>query len=231
MASTVGDMFKAAVARLAAVGQPASDVEELLSRLLDVGRGDLRRLASSPCPSETAARFDAWLARRIAGEPVQYVTGRAAFRDLDLLVDPRVLIPRPETEQVAERAIAAARSALGRSQGGTDLLVCADLGTGSGGIGLSLLAELPRGSATVWLTDISSDALDVARANGTGLGMAGAGARYAQGSWFDALPSELCGALDLVVSNPPYIAVGDPEVDANVVARARETPDSGDLRG
>ena len=128
------------------------------------------------------AHLDHMLARLVAGEPIQYVLGHWSFRHLDLLVDQRVLIPRPETEQVAERAIEFARSARG-----TNPLVCADLGTGSGAIGLSLLAELPRGSATVWLTDISSDALDVARANGTGLGMAGVGARYAQGSWFEAV--------------------------------------------
>ena len=170
-------------------------------------------IVREPVTERSMAHLDHMLARLVAGEPIQYVLGHWSFRHLDLLVDQRVLIPRPETEQVAERAIAFARSLRG-----TDPLVCADLGTGSGAIGLSLLAELPRGSATVWLTDLSSDALDVARANGAGLGMAGAGARYAQGSWFEALPSELCGALDVVVSNPPYIAEHDPRVDESVRA-------------
>jgi release factor glutamine methyltransferase len=124
-----------------------------------------------------------------------------------------VLIPRPETELVAERAIEVARQVRG-----AEPLLCADLGTGSGAIGLSLLHELPRGSATVWLTDLSLDALDVARANGAGLGMAGTGARYTHGSWFEALPTELRGGLDVVVSNPPYIAEGDARVDDSVRA-------------
>lgn len=164
---------------------------------------------SQPVTERAIAHLDAMLARLFAGEPLQYVLGHWSFRHLDLLVDRRVLIPRPETELVAELAIELARG-LPRP------LCCADLGTGSGAIGLSLLRELPRGSAEVWLTDVSLDALDVARANGTGLGVAGAGARYAHGSWFDALPESLRGRLGLVVSNPPYIAEGDPAVEASV---------------
>lgn len=159
------------------------------------------------------AHLDSMLARLRDGEPLQYVLGHWSFRHLDLLVDRRVLIPRPETELVAEAALDAARSAMelfGRP------LLAADLGTGSGALGLSLLGELPRGSVAVWLTDVSADALDVARANAAGLGMAGAGARFACGSWFAALPDELRGALGLVVSNPPYIAADDPAVDASV---------------
>ncbi|MFZ4718831.1 MAG: peptide chain release factor N(5)-glutamine methyltransferase [Ilumatobacteraceae bacterium] len=159
------------------------------------------------------AHLDAMLARLRAGEPLQYVLGHWSFRRLDLLVDRRVLIPRPETELVAEVALAEARAAIesfGRP------LLAADLGTGSGALGLSLLGELPRGAVEVWLTDVSLDALDVARANAAGLGMAGAGARFGSGSWFAALPDDLRGSLGLVVSNPPYIAEGDPAVDASV---------------
>jgi release factor glutamine methyltransferase len=155
------------------------------------------------------AHLDAMLARLAQGEPLQYVLGHWSFRRLDLMVDRRVLIPRPETEWVAEAAIEVAR-ALPRP------IVAADLGTGSGALGLSLLAELPRGAAEVWLTDVSPDALDVARANAAGLGIAGGGARFAHGSWFAALPHHLRGALGLVVSNPPYIAPDDPAVDESV---------------
>lgn len=95
-------------------------------------------------------------------------------------------------------------------------LRCADLGTGSGAIGLSLAFEMPRGTVEVWLTDVSADALDVARANAAGLGIAGAGVRFGHGSWFAALPAELKGTFGIIVSNPPYIATGDPEVDAVV---------------
>jgi release factor glutamine methyltransferase len=162
-----------------------------------------------PVTERSIAHLDAMLARRREGEPLQYVLGHWSFRRLDLLVDRRVLIPRPETELVAEAALAVARG-LPRP------LRAADLGTGSGALGLSLLAELPMGAAEVWLTDVSPAALDVARANASGLGMAGAGARFAHGSWFDALPVELRGSFSLVVSNPPYIAHGDPAVEPSV---------------
>lgn len=160
------------------------------------------------------AHLDAMLTRVQTGEPLQYVLGHWSFRRLDLLVDRRVLIPRPETELVAEHAIALARQ-LADEMPDRPLIV-ADLGTGSGAIGLSLAAELPRGSIELWLTDSSTDALDVARANAAGLGMAGECVRFGHGSWFAALPDELRGELALVVSNPPYIAVGDSQVAANV---------------
>ena len=92
-------------------------------------------------------------------------------------------------------------------------LVCVDLGTGSGAIGLSLAAELPIDGVTVWMTDRSSDALDVARANAAGIGRAAANVRIAAGDWFDALPPDLEGTLALVVSNPPYVADDDPDLE------------------
>lgn len=147
--------------------------------------------------------------RYMAGEPLQYVMGRWAFRHLDLLVDNRVLIPRPETELLVEHVVSFVANKPGP-------YVMADLGTGSGALGLSLLSELPLGEVVMWLTDFSADALDVARANAAGLGRPATGARFAQGSWFDALDSSLKGTLDVVVSNPPYIAENDPEVQASV---------------
>ena len=102
------------------------------------------------------AHLDAMVARYRAGEPLQYVLGRWSFRHLDLAVDRRVLIPRPETELVAGVAIELA-AAIGPPR------LVADLGTGSGAIGLSLAAELPLDGTTVWITDASEDALAVAR--------------------------------------------------------------------
>lgn len=166
-----------------------------------------------PATVRAVAHLDAMLARLHAGEPLQYVLGHWSFRHLDLLVDRRVLIPRPETEWVAEVAIDVARRRRAATPGPVR---CVDLGTGSGAIGLSLLAELPRGSAEVWLTDLSTDALDVARANAAGLGMAGAGARFAHGPWFDALPGDLRGTVDVLVSNPPYVAEGDAALEPSV---------------
>ena len=162
-----------------------------------------------PVGERAVAKLDAMVARRRAGEPLQYVLGSWAFRRLELLVDRRVLIPRPETELVAEVAIDLARRQ-------PFPIVVADLGTGSGAIGLSLAVELPLDGVTVWLTDVSPDALDVARANLAGIGRPAVNVRMGAGSWFDALPAELLGHLDLVVSNPPYIAPDDPELDASV---------------
>jgi release factor glutamine methyltransferase len=154
-------------------------------------------------------RFDALLVRRQAGEPLQYVLGSWSFRTIELMVDSRVLIPRPETEVVVGVALDCARAL-------PDPIRAVDLGTGSGAIALALAAELPIGSVEVWGTDLSEDALDVARANLAGLGRRGSAVRFVQGSWFDALPVELAGAVNLIVANPPYIALDDPELDEAV---------------
>jgi release factor glutamine methyltransferase len=166
----------------------------------------------APATVRGVAHLDAMVARRRAGEPIQYVLGHWSFRTLDLLVDARVLIPRPETEQVVEVALAELdRVLLGRPAGHRP--VAADLGTGSGAIALSLVAERP--GVEVWATDRSADAGAVARANVAGLGRDGTRVRVAQGDWFAALPDELRGALDLVVSNPPYVAAGE-QLDPSV---------------
>jgi release factor glutamine methyltransferase len=147
-------------------------------------------------------------ARRLAGEPLQYVLGHWAFRTLDLLVDPRVLIPRPETEQVVEVALAEVR----RIGGAGPTIV--DAGTGSGAIALSMAAELagdcPGGR--LWAIDASTDALAVAAANRDRVRQANGSilpVDLVVGPWLGALPSELKGTVDLVVSNPPYVAEGE----------------------
>ena len=168
----------------------------------------------TPVGERSMAHLDSMLARVATGEPLQYVLGHWSFRHLDLLVDRRVLIPRPETELVAQVAIDLVRSCT--AEWLDRPIPVADLGTGSGALGLSLAFELPRGLVDVWLTDVSPDALDVARANTAGLGMAGAVVQFGHGSWFDALPTALRGSMGLVVSNPPYIAEGDPAVERSV---------------
>jgi release factor glutamine methyltransferase len=161
-------------------------------------------------PSRAARRLQQMVDRRVAGEPLQYVLGAWSFRGLDLLVDARVLIPRPETEFVVEVALEEAeRLGLRRTRRRLALVTTepnafvADLGTGSGAIALALAAELP--DTEVWATDASDDALAVAHANVAGC--AAPRVRLAPaGLWFDALPLALRGRLRLIVSNPPYIA-------------------------
>ena len=166
--------------------------------------------AEEPAPNLGVQAIDAMVARRVRGEPLQYVLGSWEFRGIDLMVDPRVLIPRPETEVVAgiaidELARRGARTGKGDpwSAGVTEYAV-ADLGTGSGALALALVTALP--DAAVWATDASEDALAVARANLSSIGFAATRVRVVQGNWFEALPLELRGELRLVVSNPPYVS-------------------------
>jgi release factor glutamine methyltransferase len=148
---------------------------------------------------------------RLSGVPLQYVMKRWAFRHLDIMVDKRVLIPRPETEQVVQVALDIARKT-----SSDQALRVVDLGTGSGVIGLSMAFELGVEAAHVWLTDASVDALDVARANMVGIGRAATNVRVVHGSWWNALPQEIAGQIDIAICNPPYIAQDDSEVAPDV---------------
>ncbi len=140
-------------------------------------------------------------ARRARGEPLQHVLGHWSFRTLDVLTDRRALVPRPETEVVAEIALAELRR---RHPAGP--LLAADLGTGSGVIACSLARELGPGTR-VFATDRSAAALSLARQNVTRtLRQSTAQVTLCEGSWFEALPGELAGRFDLLVSNPPYLA-------------------------
>jgi release factor glutamine methyltransferase len=186
-------------------------------------------------PADAADSARAMAARRAAGEPLQYIFGHWPFRELDLRVDPRVLIPRPETEQVVEVALGEARRLAGRRTAGG--LVVVDAGTGSGAIALALANALGAGVlAQLWATDRSADALEVAAVNLRAWRGASAGwgpdVHLVQGSWLAPLPAALRGRVDLVVSNPPYVteeewAGLDPEVRAEprqalVAGRARD---------
>lgn len=171
-------------------------------------------------PVGAAARIEAMVLRRAAGEPLQYVLGDWEFLGIDVFVDPRVLIPRPETEVTAQVAIESA-AALGARRGlpvrrgrgpwavAPSEFTVVDLGTGSGAIALALAAELP--DAEVWATDVSEDALAVARANVAGAGSIATRIRLAHGDWFGALPDHLRGRVRVAVANPPYIAAHEAE--------------------
>ncbi len=140
------------------------------------------------------AQLDALVRRRLSGEPLQYLEGTAAFGPLELIVDRRALIPRPETEQLWELAVAA----LGDAGPGTTIV---DLGTGSGALALALKHAFP--TAQVIGVDTSAEALELAADNArqTGLDVG-----FVEGDLFAALPERLMGRIDLVVSNPPYVA-------------------------
>jgi release factor glutamine methyltransferase len=171
------------------------------------GADRIEEVLDERATNRMVAHLDAMIARHTAGEPLAYVLGRWSFRRLDLAVDRRVLIPRPETEVVAGVALELARS-LPRP------VTVVDLGTGSGAIGLALADELPVTGVSVWLVDDDPDALDLARANLAGIGRRAANVRVVEGSWFDALPADVI--VDLAVSNPPYVATTSPDVDAAV---------------
>jgi release factor glutamine methyltransferase len=198
-------------ARLRAAGIVPADGEAryLIEEASGSSAEEWIEIADVRPPMRAETRLWEMVERRCAGEPLQYVVGSWSFRGLDLMVDRRVLIPRPETEVVAEVALEEAeRVGLRRARHRLALVApepraaVADLGTGSGAIALALEAELPE--VEVWATDVSDDALDVARANVAGC--AASRVRIARGSWFDALPAELRGSFQLIVANPPYIA-------------------------
>ena len=217
-----------AVARLRAAGSaaPESDARRIVEDASGVEGTDLALVLSDPASARGVARFDDMVRRRADGEPLQYVLGRWGFRHLDLMVDRRVLIPRPETESVVEVALRELDLLGGRERATTVV----DLGTGSGAIALAVATERVR--TAVWATDASDDALAVARANLAGIGRAGARVRMAAGHWFSALPPELRGRVDLVVSNPPYVpddAVLPPDVaDWEPAGALRSGPDGTD---
>ena len=159
-------------------------------------------------------RLSKLIARRLTGEPLQYVLGRWQFRELDLFVDDRVLIPRPETEILVGYALEECKSKKNQLDETRSLNV-ADLGCGSGAIGLSIAREIQE--VSVWCTDVSEGAIAVTRANLAGLGMVGQKVSISQGSWFEALPQEMLEKFDVIISNPPYISDSEelpPEVSA-----------------
>ena len=199
---TWGELLDEATVRLQpSLGERAvGDARRIVETAAGVGDSELFLVTDRPATERGVAHLDAMVGRRAHGEPLQYVLGSWAFRTLDLMVDRRVLIPRPETEQVVEVALGEL-DRLGGRERPTNVV---DLGTGSGAIALSIAVERVR--TQVWATDVSPGALEVASANVAGLGRPGARVRVLQGAWFDALPDELRGAVDLVVSNPPYVA-------------------------
>lgn len=197
--------------RAAWIADPEVDAELLIGHVLGVGRGRLQALAvtGAAVTPEQVAAVASLVARRVEREPLQHITGRAPFRSLELAVGPGVFVPRPETEQVAQFAIDALRSAVPAPA--TDGPLAVDLGTGSGAIALALATEVPH--ARVVAVENSPDAYPWTERNFAEV--AAPNASLVFGDLTDAL-GELDGTVDVVVSNPPYIPDAavprDPEV-------------------
>ncbi|MEO8366414.1 MAG: peptide chain release factor N(5)-glutamine methyltransferase [Pseudoxanthomonas sp.] len=176
-----------------------ADAKLLLAHVLDKPQAWLFAHSQDQLDAPSLRRFDALVQARLAGTPMAYLTGRRGFWTLDLAVTPDTLIPRPETERLVELALA-------RLPGGVAMRV-ADLGTGSGAIALAIASERP--AAILVATDASQAALAVARDNARAHGLGNI--EFRQGSWLQTLAGE---RYDLIVSNPPYIADGDPHLAA-----------------
>lgn len=187
------------------------DAEILLAHAWKLTRTQLIARGGEPVPADVVARFTDACARRSRGYPVAYLLGRREFWSLDFEVTDAVLVPRPETELLVQRVLEliAARTAQ-----------VVDLGTGSGVIAIALAHERPDWHLSA--TDLSADALTVARRNGNRL--ARARIEWLQGEWFAPLAGR---RFDAIVSNPPYIAADDPVLEGDSLEhepRAALTP-------
>jgi release factor glutamine methyltransferase len=209
---TTGRLLADGMARLTGRSESSQlDAELLLSYALGIGRA---RLKSHPEEEQTAAnaeRYRGLIERRAAGEPLAYIVGQKDFWTLTLTVTPAVLVPRPETELIVERVLellpADANRARAPAAHFPDRIRIADLGTGSGAIALALASERPMWE--VIATDVSPEALGVARGNTSSLRLNNV--RFLEGRWLDPLAGL---RFDLIASNPPYIAANDVALDA-----------------
>jgi len=213
--TSIRDALDSAVIALTAAGceTPRLDAELLLAAAMGVDRAVIVSDSGRAIEPDAARRFMELAARRREREPVAYILGTKGFRSIELAVDPRVLIPRPETEHLVEAVLDLPEGAR----------VC-DVGTGSGAIALALAAERP--DLVVVATDASADALAVARANAARLGLDVA---FHHGD----LLADVGEPIDAVVSNPPYVEDGAqlaPEIVRHEPALAlRAGPDGLDL--
>ncbi|MDR5758240.1 peptide chain release factor N(5)-glutamine methyltransferase [Caballeronia sp. LZ035] len=195
--STAADVLRAS-------GLPPLEARVLLMHVLGWRRTELITRDQETLDDASVARFEALVARRLDGEPIAQLVGRREFFGLDFEVTPAVLIPRPETELLVE-------TVLGIIAGTPNPRVL-DLGTGSGAIAVSLAHARP--DAKVWAVDRSPDALDVARSNAVRLldaARAGGSVTFVASDWTSNLEPSLL--FEVIVSNPPYIASGDPHLE------------------
>jgi release factor glutamine methyltransferase len=175
------------------------DARLLLQHATGCSHSDLLARPETPVATAAGQQFMAWVERRAAGEPLAYLVGEAEFRGRVYQVSPAVLIPRPETEVLIDLALEKLR--------GLAAPRVLDLGTGSGIVAISLALECP--AAQVVAVDLSPSAILVARDNASRLGAA---IDFRVGDWFAPVAGE---RFDLVVANPPYVAAGDPHLEAD----------------
>ena len=195
---TLAELLQQSSQQLAAISDsPRLDAEVLLCHVLQKERSHLRAWPEKIITGEPLARFQTLLEQRLSGQPIAYLCGRREFWSLDLAVNPHTLIPRPETELLVETLLELYPQ--------HTPLKLADLGTGSGAIALAIASERPGWS--IIATDIDKTSLQLAEQNARRHQLKNI--TFAQGSWFQALGHE---KLDIIVSNPPYIAESDPHL-------------------
>jgi release factor glutamine methyltransferase len=197
---TVAVNVAAALARAAADGLARIDAQLLLAHVLRRDRSWVLAHDDAALAPADAAAFAGLCSRRGDGEPVAYLIGEREFHGLRLRVTPAVLVPRPDTETLVDQALELLRGPLAAL---TQPAV-ADLGTGSGAVALAIKHRWP--AARVSAVELSAAALEVARANGERLGLT---VEWLAGDWWQPLAGR---AFDLVLSNPPYVAAGDPHL-------------------
>jgi release factor glutamine methyltransferase len=179
------------------------DREVLLCAAAGLSRAEILSHPERPLTPAAERRLEAWAARRRDGEPLAYLTGRKEFWGLELEVTPDVLVPRPETELLVEQALELAEPARARP------VTILELGTGSGGVAIAIAREAANQGLVVEVTasDVSPDALAVAMRNGQRLQ---ADVRFRASDWYEGIAER----FHLIVSNPPYVAEGDPHLEA-----------------